>query len=132
MERTKDITYLKLLKMIANFDFNGKFEKVNLFGNGHINETYYVVFSSEAGKNRYILQKINKQIFREPEGLMENIIGVTSWLKKKILENGGDPKRETLTVIKDRQGKQYFVDEEGEYWRSYLFCLLRMQPVLKR
>ena len=44
---------------------------------------------------------------------MENIIGVTSWLKKKILENGGDPKRETLTVIKDRQGKQYFVDEEG-------------------
>lgn len=50
MERTKDITYLKLLKIIANFDFNGKFEKVNLFGNGHINETYYVVFSSEAGK----------------------------------------------------------------------------------
>lgn len=36
MERTKDITYLKLLKIIANFDFNGKFEKVNLFGNGHI------------------------------------------------------------------------------------------------
>ena len=68
MERTKDITYLKLLKIIANFDFNGKFEKVNLFGNGHINETYYVVFSSEAGKKQIYSAEDKQTDFREPEG----------------------------------------------------------------
>lgn len=73
-----------------SFDFGGKLEEVGIFGNGHINETYCAVFSTEAGQKRYILQKMNKQIFKDPVGLMENISGVTSWLKKKILENGGD------------------------------------------
>lgn len=92
MEKIQDVRYQKLLKVIENFDFSGKFEEARLFGSGHINETYCVVFSTEKGNNRYILQKINKQIFKTPEELMENIIGVTSWLKKKILENGGNPK----------------------------------------
>ena len=52
---------------------------------------------------------------------MENISGVTSWLKKKILENGGDAERETLNIVNDRAGAPYFVDKEGEYWRAYLF-----------
>lgn len=121
MEKIQDVRYQKLLKVIENFDFSGKFEEARLFGSGHINETYCVVFSTEKGNNRYILQKINKQIFKTPEELMENIIGVTSWLKKKILENGGNPKRETLNIVNERKGKPYLVDEEGEYWRSYLF-----------
>ena len=68
--------------------------------------------------------KANKnieQIFKDPVGLMENISGVTSWLKKKILENGGDAERETLNIVNDRAGAPYLVDKEGEYWRAYLF-----------
>lgn len=65
--------------------------------------------------------EMNKQIFKDPVGLMENISGVTSWLKKKILENGGDAERETLNIVNDRAGAPYFVDKEGEYWRAYLF-----------
>ena len=38
-------------------------------------ETYCAVFSTEAGQKRYILQKMNKQIFKDPVGLMENIGG---------------------------------------------------------
>lgn len=52
---------------------------------------------------------------------MENISGVTSWLKKKIQENGGDVERETLNIVNDREGSPYLVDKEGEYWRAYLF-----------
>lgn len=47
---------------------------------------------------------MNKHIFRDPVGLMENISGVTSWLKKKNLENGGDTERETLNIVNDRTG----------------------------
>ena len=52
---------------------------------------------------------------------MENILGVTSFLRKKIIENGGDPERETLNVIPTKDGNSYFVDSEGEYWRCYNF-----------
>ena len=90
------------------------------FGSGHINETYCAVFTTKTGRKRYILQKMNKHIFRDPVGLMENISGVTSWLKKKILENGGDTERETLNIVNDRTGTPYYIDKEGEYWRVYL------------
>ena len=62
---------------------------------------------------------------------MENISGVTSWLKKKILENGGNPERETLNIVNDRTGSPYFVDKEGEYLES-VSVLLRMLLVLTR
>ena len=64
---------------------------------------------------------MNKNIFKNPEELMENILGVTSFLRKKIIENGGDPERETLNVIPTKDGNSYFVDSEGEYWRCYNF-----------
>ena len=52
---------------------------------------------------------------------MENIEGVTAWLKKKIQENGGDIYRETLNVIPSAEGKAWCVDDTGEYWRAYYF-----------
>ena len=64
------------------------------YGNGHINDTYCV----EPG--RYILQRINTNIFKNPDELMQNIENVTAHLREKIVAAGGDPDRETLTVIK--------------------------------
>ena len=52
---------------------------------------------------------------------MENVSGVTAWLKKKIQENGGDVERETLNLVMTKDGLPYYVDEDGEYWRVYLF-----------
>lgn len=91
-------------EVINSFDFDGELEEVRKFGSCHINETYCAVFTTKTGRKRYILQKKNKHIFRDPVGLMENISGVTSWLKKKILENGGDTERETLNIVNDRTG----------------------------
>ena len=121
MERAKEASRQELLEVISGFDFGGELEEVGIFGNGHINETYCAVFSTDTGKKKFILQKMNHQIFKDPVGLMENISGVTSWLKKKIQENGGDVERETLNIVNDREGSPYLVDKEGEYWRAYLF-----------
>ena len=88
------------------------------YGSGHINDTYRLTYGT--GKH-YILQKMNKSIFTKPVELMENISGVTAWLKKKIQENGGDVERETLNLVMTKDGLPYYVDEDGEYWRVYLF-----------
>lgn len=88
------------------------------YGSGHINDTYRLTYST--GKH-YILQKMNRSIFTKPVELMENVSGVTAWLRKKIQENGGDVDRETLNLVMTKDGLPYYVDEDGEYWRVYLF-----------
>ena len=90
------------VKAFSNFDTDVTVIGCAPYGNGHINDTYYVAYP------RYILQRINTGIFKNPEELMENIENVTSFLRKKIEEKGGDPKRETLTVIKTVDEKNYF------------------------
>lgn len=86
--------------LTEQFQFKGIFLNAELFGSGHINDTYAAVFQLEAGNTiRYILQRINNRIFKEPEQLMENISGVTSYLRNTIIENGGDPERETLNIV---------------------------------
>ena len=64
---------------------------------------------------------MNSTAFPKPIEVMENIKGVTSFLKKKIIENGGDPERETLNVIPAVGWKPYYIDSTGDYWRSYKF-----------
>ena len=86
------------------------------YGNGHINDTYVV-----DGSPRYILQSINTAIFKDPDGLMENICGITEHLKDKLIKIGGDPNRETLTVIKTKSGKAYYKADETTCFRMYKF-----------
>ena len=73
------------------------------------------------GTINVILQRMNKNIFPDPVGLMENVQGVTEFLKKKIEAYGGDPYRETLTVIPAVDGKAYYQDEQGVFWRAYVY-----------
>ena len=106
---------------ISNLKFEGTLIEKKPFGNGHINDTYKLTFDANGEINTYILQRINDDIFKNPSELMENINGVTSHLRKKIIENCGDPKRETLRVIPTIDGKLFHKDEEGVYWRAYDF-----------
>lgn len=108
-------------EVISRFDFPGEETECIPFGSGHINDTYRLTFQDGDQTRRFILQKMNKQIFSKPVELMENVKGVTEWLCRKILENGGDPARETLNIVKDKEGNPYYVDSDGDYWRVYLF-----------
>ncbi|HBA64120.1 MAG TPA: mucin desulfatase [Lachnospiraceae bacterium] len=107
---------------IANFQYEGILTEERPYGSGHINDTYLLVFDvPEKGAVKVILQRMNSDIFTKPVELMENILNVTSYLRERIIENGGDPERETLNVIPTVDGKPYFVDSQGGYWRSYRF-----------
>lgn len=108
-------------EVIKAYAFPGSFLECIPYGSGHINDTYCVAVQEESGRRRYILQRMNTQIFTRPVDLMENIYGVTSWLKKKIQEYGGDPQRETLNLVKTSSGERYYVDSMKGYWRCYLF-----------
>ena len=107
--------------IIDKFAIEGKVLGAERYGSGHINETKYVEVENEGKIHKYILQKINKNVFKNPEQLMENYVAVTEYLRGVIKERGGDPDRETLNAIKTVDGKNCYMDEDGEYWRLILF-----------
>lgn len=108
--------------ILMNFKLAGDPINQGTFGNGHINDTFLVTILKEDGtEGRVILQRMNRSIFTKPVELMENIMGVTSFLRERIIADGGDPDRETLTVIPTKNGMPYFIDSEGEYWRCFVY-----------
>ncbi len=107
--------------IVENFNTEGVFVSAEPYGNGHINDTRIVITKDGEKSNTYILQKINKNVFKNPAELMENYVGVTEFIRKKVIERGGDPKREVLNVIKAADGKDYYCDKNGDYWRLLIF-----------
>lgn len=111
-----------LIRISNKFAVNGEAKNVEPYGSGHINDTYLLTCSQPSGEDiRYILQRMNHEVFRDPARLMENITGVTAFLQKKVKENGGDPARESLNVIPVREGGSYWKEEDGTFWRMYRF-----------
>ena len=118
----KELTQEKIHEAIENFRFEGRLTDCRPYGSGHINDTFLLSYEiGEMGRLKVILQRMNNEVFEKPVELMENIMNVTSYLKERIAENGGDPERETLNVIHAKDGKPYYEDTEGNYWRSYKF-----------
>ena len=107
--------------LVEQFDLEGSIVNIREFGSGHINTTFLVEMEQGGVTEPYILQLINTDIFKNPDELMENIIRVTSYLREKIGEQGGDTKRGTLHVILTKDGKGYCKDTDGKCYRMYDF-----------
>lgn len=104
------------------FRIPGEFAGAGPYGTGHINDTYASRWRDGNGEQLFIQQRINHTVFKDPPRLMENIERVTAHLRAKILAGGnGNPERETMTVIPTRDGASFFRDEQGNYWRTYIF-----------
>lgn len=117
---------------ITAFCLEGSPLSVQPYGNGHINDTFLVTCAEADNEKKYILQRMNHAIFHNPRALMENIAGVTAYLQKRISERGGDPERETLTVVKTKDGENYFEDSLHNFWRifpfiDHTFCLEKVE-----
>ncbi len=108
-------------KIVELFDLEGKVLEVAPHGGGYINDTYAVTCEKENGdKAYYILQRINHDIFKDPAGLMNNFALVCDYLKEIVKVQGGDPFRETLTIIPAKDGSNLAV-ADGKYYRMLLF-----------
>jgi Ser/Thr protein kinase RdoA (MazF antagonist) len=102
------------------FEVSGEYIGATPYGSGHINDTYCVVFHQAGVPVRFILQRINHNIFKNPLALMENIQRVTSHLAAQVV---GDPdqSRRVLTLIPARDERVLHADSDGYYWRMYRF-----------
>lgn len=108
-------------EIVTHFELEGRFLDAVPYGSGHINDTYASRYQVGNEIRRYIHQRVNHNVFRTPDKLMENVERVTSYAREQILAAGGNPDRETLTLLPTVDGKGYYVSPEGNYWRTYIF-----------
>ena len=105
----------QLYLIAQHFTFDAPVVDILPLGEGFINDTYVVTTE----KSRYILQRKNHNIFPDVPAMMDNIQRVTTHLKAKVREQGGDPEREVLTVVPSKDGQLYYCDGEN-FWAASL------------
>ena len=110
-----------LAAVCAEFQIDGELVAAAPLGIGRINDTYEVRFTG-GRRELFVVQRINRNVFKRPIEVMENVERVTTHLKRKIEESGsGDPLRNVLTLVPAKDGKCYSRDANDDVWRTYLF-----------
>jgi hypothetical protein len=113
--QTKSLIY----EIGAQFQLKGHITSTEVHGNGNVNDTFLLFCENGEALNRYTLQRINHEVFKDPEGLMENFSRVTKHLQSKIdLEKSS---RQCLCVIPSKDGRSFYKDSNGNYWRVTKF-----------
>ncbi|MBN1901613.1 aminoglycoside phosphotransferase family protein [Candidatus Sumerlaeota bacterium] len=113
---------LEALKIVEQFQTRGTLQNIEPYGSGFIHDTYLAVFISGGVIYRFILQKFNRSIFKQPPLVMDNIVRVTDHLREKLKSTQPDDwQRRTLSPVPASSGFFYSRDAEGEYWRMYEF-----------
>ena len=108
--------------IIKGFTIFGSYLGSRPYGGGHINDTYVAAFSQSGTRVRYIFQRINENVFKNPVALMDNVRRVTEESQAKLFRAGvPDVSRRALKVIPSVDGRPYFQDADGKTWRCYLF-----------
>ncbi len=106
-----------LENVLQAYDFGEPVLEAVRYGQGHINDTFCVTCKS----SKFILQGLSAAAFSHPEHVMENMVGITTYLTRQIVNQGGDPNRETLRVLKTKDGQDYYTDTNGKIWRLMPF-----------
>ena len=112
----------ELERIALAFDIEGEYLGSEAYGSGHINDTYLALYRHKGLLRKYIHQRLNHQVFRNPPAVMENIQRVTRHLHDKLRAAGErDRHRKALTLVPTRSGDSFHHDQQGDFWRAYHF-----------
>ena len=111
-------------KILDNYNIKGKLINIKEDNTGNINITYIITFINNGIEYKYLVQQINTNVFNDPYILMENILGVTNYLKEQIILNN-DNNHKVLEIIKTKDNNPmcYIYDKNGvkKYYRIYKY-----------
>ncbi|MBE6687522.1 MAG: aminoglycoside phosphotransferase family protein [Ruminococcaceae bacterium] len=105
----------------ALFGIEGEYKGFEQIKTGNINQTYCVTYLRDGEDKKYIIQKVNTYVFKNPEGVMQNIERVTEHIRAKVKEKEETAKRKVLHFLHTPDGKNFARDEKGGFWRGYRY-----------
>lgn len=111
------------LAAIANqFKPQGKVINIQEYGNGNINHTFLITLDTE-GEKHFILQRLNTQVFRQPELVMGNMRTITEHIHHRLQHNSNSGERpwKTPRVLLTQDAQDHCIEPNGEFWRAISF-----------
>ena len=114
-------TVENISEVVSNFNCEVDINSLKTYGSGHINDTYFIKNVNSSGCD-YLLQRINHHIFKDVPQLTSNMCKVIDHLKDKLLLSGsGNPEKEVMTLVPAKNGRYFYLDSNGDYWRLSYF-----------
>nr|WP_305888709.1 aminoglycoside phosphotransferase family protein [Methylomonas sp. SURF-2] len=110
-----------MLKAAGQFSSDRSIQTIDPLGNGLINDTFSV--ATEAG--RFVLQRINAEVFPEPEWVVHNLALLNRHIRLKPISS---VKLQIPELLSARDGKMFYRDDGGQVWRA----LQMIQPAESR
>ena len=102
------------------FTGHGAIASIEPLGNGNVNDTF-LVEHGEGVPQRFVMQRINTQVFERPEEVMHNLVQVSQHVERKLSQETNQPGerlREMPRVIPLHFREGHWVEAEGSYWRG--------------
>jgi Ser/Thr protein kinase RdoA (MazF antagonist) len=111
---------MELADVAQRFTMAGRLVMISPIESGNVNDTYLAIFRTTFSEQRFILQRINKRVFGRPEWIMENLRTLTDHVHKRIEREADSADRvwQLPAVVTCKDGKDFVIDEDGEYWRA--------------
>lgn len=110
---------MEIKQICEIFGICGSLKEYSAIKTGNINKTYKVTFEEDGAVRDYIVQDINKFVFKDPEHIMSNINGITEHISKKY--DADSAEKYVLHFLKTKDGANYFIDEDDRFLRAYRF-----------
>ncbi|MBO7249895.1 MAG: aminoglycoside phosphotransferase family protein [Clostridia bacterium] len=115
------MNYNDIKYAIRNFKFEGEYKDFLELKSGNINSTCMLIYEQDGKQKKYILQRINKAVFQNLDGLMNNISAVVEHIGNKIDKDDPEYERKFLNFVKTKDDKYLYSDEHGSCWRAYIY-----------
>ncbi|MBP5226264.1 MAG: aminoglycoside phosphotransferase family protein [Kiritimatiellae bacterium] len=110
---------MELSLLIHQFGLPGRLVTINPLGSGNVNDTYLAIFRNTYDEKQVILQRINKNVFPQPEVIMRNLHRIANHAHPKLEQEADATDRvwQLPKIVQTHDGKDYFRDEDGDVWR---------------
>ncbi|MFV1994360.1 MAG: aminoglycoside phosphotransferase, partial [Verrucomicrobiales bacterium] len=104
----------------SEFEVPGRVVTLLSIDSGNVNDTFRVISRTTFSEEQFILQRINRTVFPEPAKVMANMKAITDHAHQRIKAeiDLADRIWQLPRVIPARDGRDFVIDEDGEYWRA--------------
>jgi len=102
------------------FDVQGRLVTVEPYGSGNVNDTYLAIFRTTFSEQRFIVQRIRKAVFPQPEVIMQNMRVLTDHCHAKLEAEADRSDRiwQLPKIIQTKGGEDWVTDAQGDLWRA--------------
>ncbi|MEA2012679.1 MAG: aminoglycoside phosphotransferase, partial [Verrucomicrobiota bacterium] len=112
--------YMNVALMAQRFDIPGQLVTVMPFGDGNVNDTYLAIFRTTFSEERFIIQRINSNVFANPKEIMSNMRVITEHVHRRLEDeiHLSDRIWQLPRIVETKDGEDYTVDGNGSVWRG--------------